>query len=186
MSLLYGEADDYKYNNALSGYLLNKEKQRVSNEWLQVYPAKWSQRLADILGENLEINLPPGYSINTIKNFIYDNMQGIVTPRNFWNNAEDFTERAIAYGLIHQGNLVSTSFSSFLVERYLEIGIESLERYRSKGLASYACSLLIDYCIEHELEPVWACRSDNHGSYGLALRLGFEPFLSIPYYKLVV
>jgi hypothetical protein len=34
------------------------------------------------------------------------------------------------------------------------------------------------------LEPVWACRLENDGSYKLAQKLGFEPVLEIPYYRL--
>lgn len=129
--------------------------------------------------------LPPNYTVNTVKDYIYENMQGSVIPRCFWDNAEDFNNRGIAYCLIHQGEMASTSFSSFLVDRYLEIGIETLEKHRGKGLALYVCSLLIDYCIKHGFEPVWACRSDNAGSFRLAQSLGFEPSLSVPYYKLV-
>lgn len=220
MSLLFGQTDHPKFNEALTNYLLNKDKKRVKPEWLQVYPSDWSQRLEEILGHHLvrnnqhviddeekvveytrvnfkfnlsrynefkkKKNLPPNFSINTKKDYIFENMQGAVVPRNFWDNAEDFIQRAIAYGLIQNEKIISTSFSSFLVERDLEIGIETLEGYRGQGLAFYACSLLIDYCLEHGFEPVWACREDNHGSYGLALSLGFKPAVSIPYYKLVV
>lgn len=131
------------------------------------------------------IHLPPDYELTTEKKVIYENMPGSVVPRHFWNNAQDFADRARAFALIHQGEIISTAFSSFLIDRYLEIGIETVELYRGRGYASHLCSLLIDDCIRHGFEPVWACRSDNAGSYGLAVSLGFEPAISIPYYKLV-
>jgi RimJ/RimL family protein N-acetyltransferase len=59
-----------------------------------------------------------------------------------------------------------------------------VEQYRGKGLALHACSALIDYCLEYNYEPVWACRLENYASYKLAQKLGFDPVLYMPYYKL--
>lgn len=132
-----------------------------------------------------KFHLSPNHKVNTNNHYIYENMQGNVIPRYFWNN-KDFADRAVAFSLIYQGEIVSTAFSSFLIDGYLEIGIETIEKYRGKGYAAYVCSLLIEYCIEQGFEPVWACRLDNSGSYRLAMSLGFEPLIAIPYYKLVV
>jgi L-amino acid N-acyltransferase YncA len=82
--------------------------------------------------------------------------------------------------------LVSTAFSSFIHDHQLEIGIETSENSRGKKFAMVVCSSLIDYCLENNYEPIWACRAENIGSYKLAVTLGFEPIVSIPYYKLNV
>jgi hypothetical protein len=52
------------------------------------------------------------------------------------------------------------------------------------GFAEYTCSALIDYCIENNYEPVWACHLENIGSYKLAQKIGFTPSALIPYYRL--
>jgi RimJ/RimL family protein N-acetyltransferase len=68
----------------------------------------------------------------------------------------------------------------------LEIGIETLEKFRGMGFAYHASAALIDHCIENGLEPVWACRLENQGSYYLAQKLGFVPSRMMPYYQLMV
>jgi len=117
---------------------------------------------------------------------MYENIQGSVIPQYFWRDADHFYNRGVGYTLIYDKKLVSTAFSSFIHDHKLEIGIETSENYQSKKFAMYVCSSLIDYCLENNYEPIWACRAENIGSYKLAYKLGFEPTISIPYYKLNV
>lgn len=69
-------------------------------------------------------------------------------------------------------------------DNQLEFGIETVDGFRGKGFAFHTASSLIDYCLENNYEPVWACRLENTGSYKLAEKLGFEPTVTLPYYKL--
>ncbi|HBX52934.1 MAG: GNAT family N-acetyltransferase [Bacteroidetes bacterium RIFOXYA12_FULL_35_11] len=115
---------------------------------------------------------------------IFDKMKGSVVPQYFWNNASDFFKNGIGFSLYYKSQLASTAYSAFIQDNKLEIGIETVEGFRGLGLAQYACSALINYCIENNYEPIWACRLENIGSYKLALKLGFMPVKKIPYYKL--
>lgn len=115
---------------------------------------------------------------------IFTNMQGSVVPANFWNNADDFLNNGIGFSVFVDGKLASTAYTSFIIGQQLELGIETVEAFRGKGLAWFACAALIDYCIAHNYEPVWACRLENIGSYKLAQSLGFDEQLRLPYYKL--
>jgi GNAT superfamily N-acetyltransferase len=116
--------------------------------------------------------------------FIYSTMRGSVVPSVFWGTADGFVERGIAFGVTYRGELASVAFASFVLERHLELGIETVERFRGRGLALHACSALIEFCLERHLEPVWACRLGNGASYRLAMRLGFDPIRRLPYYRL--
>lgn len=219
MSLLYGETCNDKFNDRLLDYLVNRNQKRVRHEWLQVYPAMWSEQLKQMLGTRLikhepwaiddgtkvlqytrvnfqfninkylerkdELKVPKGFDVSTEAGHIYEGMPGTVVPLFFWNNAAEFVSRGVAFSLIRAGEIAATAFSSYLIEPQLEIGIETVAKYRDQGLAASVCSLLIDYCLEHNFEPVWACRLDNVGSFRLAQRLGFEPSVTVPYYKLV-
>jgi len=78
----------------------------------------------------------------------------------------------------------ATSYSSFIRDDMLELGIETVESFRGKGLAQHVCSALIDYCVKNNYEPIWACRKENIGSYKLAQKLDFEPTKEILYYRL--
>lgn len=115
---------------------------------------------------------------------IFDNMQGSVVPKYFWDSKEDFLKNGIGFSLLYNSQLASTAYSSYFHDDKLEMGIETVEKYRKMGFAEIVCCALIDYCIENEYEPVWSCRLENAGSYKLAQKLGFEPALQTPYYRL--
>jgi len=116
---------------------------------------------------------------------MFENMQGSVVPKHFWNNAESFFNQGVGFSLIYKDILVSTAYSAFIHDNKLELGIETLEAYRGKGFALFTCSSLIDYCLDNDYEPIWSCRLENTGSFILAQKLGFEPTIYIPYYRLI-
>jgi hypothetical protein len=124
------------------------------------------------------------YKIVRTDKTIFNNMKGSVVPMNFWENAEHFYNNGIGFSLFYENKLASTAYSAYVHDDFLEIGIETLDEYRGKGLAQYSCSALIDYCLQNSLEPVWSCRLENTGSYKLAQKLGFEPILKRSYYRL--
>jgi hypothetical protein len=115
---------------------------------------------------------------------MYENMPGSVIPRYFWKDAQQFLNRGIGFSLLHEGEVASTAFSAFIFDNMLEIGIETAKEQVGKGFALQTCSALIDYCMENKLEPIWGCKLENQGSFKLAQKLGFEPTLYIPFYKL--
>ena len=115
---------------------------------------------------------------------MFENMQGSVVPKYFWNNAKDFSSQGIGFSLIYNNRLASTAYSAFIRGNKLEIGIETIETFRGKGFALYTCSALIDYCLGNDFEPIWSCRLENTGSFVLAQKLGFETTIYIPYYRL--
>jgi hypothetical protein len=115
---------------------------------------------------------------------IYDQMNGSVVPRAFWNSSGDFIKKGVSFSLYYNNQLAATSFSSFVAPGKLELGIETLPEFRGLGLAEKVCAALIDYCIDKNLEPIWACRLENIGSYKLAKKLGFVPVIELPYYRL--
>lgn len=115
---------------------------------------------------------------------IFENMQGSVIPGRFWDNVTDFSKQAVAYSVLVGDKVAATAFSAFIISDQLEIGIETSEAYRGKGYALTVCSALIDYCLEHDYEPVWGCKLENAASYLLAQKLGFEPTIYWPFYRL--
>lgn len=115
---------------------------------------------------------------------IFRDMKGSVVPMYFWENEDDFLKNGIGFSLFYKNKLASTAYSSFIHDTKLELGIETVEGFRGKGFAEQTCSTLIDYCVDNNFEPVWACRLENIGSYKLAKKIGFEPSAEIPYYRL--
>lgn len=128
--------------------------------------------------------IPSGVSVVRSGREVYETMPGSVVPAYFWKDADDFLENGVGFSVFFNGELASTAYSAFIQGSKLEIGIETVEKFRGKGFARLACAALIGYCIGHRYEPVWACRLENTGSYLLAQQLGFSPSLEIPYYRL--
>jgi len=116
----------------------------------------------------------------------FNEMEGSVIPSNFWDNVNDFCENGVGFSIYRNGKLAATAYSAFIFDRELELGIETIPRFRGKGLAKYVCSVLIDYCVENNYEPIWSCKYENMPSYNLAKKLGFEPTISLPFYRLII
>jgi hypothetical protein len=124
------------------------------------------------------------YQIVPTDRQLFHQMKGSVIPACFWDNADDFCKKGIGFSLLIDNRLASTAYSACLENNKLEIGIETLQEFRGMGLAQYTCSRIIDYCLEKKYEPVWSCRMENTGSYNLAQKIGFEPTLKVPFYRL--
>lgn len=129
-------------------------------------------------------NINKELSIVRTNTKVFTEMSGSVVPSNFWDSAEDFSKNGIGFSLFTNNKLATTAYSAYIHDDELELGMETIPEFRGKGFAQYTCSALIDYCIENNFEPIWACRLENIGSYKLAVKLGFEPALTLPYYRL--
>lgn len=209
MSLLLGEFSKEFYQH-LYEYILNSTGKRNKVEWMQAYPDDWHTPLKKTIKNNenkplyqIEVDTRVNFKFNITKyieskqSYTDDNikilktniddfgkMTGSVIPKYFWNTPNNFINDGIGYSLYYQNTLASIAFSSIVNDNCLELGIETQEQFRGKNFAYKACSALIDHCLERGLEPVWACRRTNIGSYKLAKKLGFEELLTTPYYKL--
>lgn len=116
---------------------------------------------------------------------MFESIQGHVVPKYFWKDAKQFAREGKAFSFITDGMPVSTAFSAFVAPGILELGIETMDGYRGNGYAEQVCRALIEHCLENHLEPVWSCRLENTGSFNMARKLGFEPTIYVPFYKLV-
>ena len=114
----------------------------------------------------------------------FENMPGTVVARYFWRDTTHFIRNGVGFSLIYNGKPACTAFSAFIREGQLELGIETAQPFRGKGFALACCAALIDYCLEKGYEPVWSCRHENTGSFLLAQKLGFEPILFTPFYRM--
>jgi GNAT superfamily N-acetyltransferase len=197
MSLLFGEAGNREFNAALLASLRTRPPR-----WIQAYPFAWDPVLAELFRSDPGIGIefdrrvnfrfrregfvpaPSGDEIRAIGGEHFAALEGSVVPPVFWAGAAEFAARGAGFEVLHRGQPVCQAFSATIIGRKLELGIETRGDFRGKGLARRACSRLIEYCLEHGFEPVWACRAGNVGSVRLAESLGFEAVREIPYYCL--
>lgn len=204
MSLLFGQTSNDNFNSQFLDYAFNTYKVRNKHEWLQAYPDSWNRKLT-ILFNDKRINnytrvnfkfdkevyleskskiFKNDYKLVRTDMEMYEKIEGVVVPKNFWNNAEQFFNHGVGFSLIFQNRLASTAYSAFIHDKQLELGIETLEEYRGREFAVHACSALIDYCLDNDYEPIWSCQLENTGSFKLAQKLGFKPTLCTPYFRL--
>ena len=123
-------------------------------------------------------------SIRALDKDIFQQLAGKVAPQHFWKNADDFIKFGKGYSLVLDDQVASSAYSACVDNNILEIGIETKQEHQGKGYAFTLASKLIDYCLDNNLTPVWACRLENTGSYLLAQKLGFTPTKELPYYRL--
>jgi len=182
----YPETWNLKMNKLLKKYLIKSEDaDYLTDEHGIEVNVRVNFKFNKTTFLNLKDKYPPDAVIpirTTDK--IFDNIKGSVIPGRFWDNAGDFIKRAVAFSVLEGDKVAATAFSAFVIGSQLEIGIETTEGFRGKGYATAACSALIDYCLEFDLEPVWGCKLGNTASYLLAQKLGFEPVIYWPFYRL--
>ncbi len=116
----------------------------------------------------------------------FHHLPGTVVPKFFWKSAEQFLKQGVGFSIWFNNELASTAFSAYIDDQRLEIGIESAPQFRGRGFAIEVCSTLINYCLNNGYEPVWACRLENTNSYLLAQKLGFDPVLFLPFYRVKI
>jgi len=220
MSLLFGKTNNLEFNLELRDYLLNSNKHRADDEWLQVYPQQWNKVLAQLCGDKLISNTEIGsaeklscivqntrvnfefdedkfkqavaaqkshlseQTIRVINKDIYQQLNGVVVPKHFWQSADSFIKYGKGFALMVGDTIASTAYSATIDEKILEIGIETNPVFRGNGYAFTICSKIIEYCLVNKLMPVWACKLENTASYLLAQKLGFTVSKELPYYRL--
>jgi hypothetical protein len=198
MALLCGNHESEFFNNSLIGFLNNDSLNNNYAKWLLTYPDDWDKKI-DLFNANIlqiervnfkfnsgtiidKIKIPNDMMLRKINKDIYEKIEGSVVPQSFWNSAEDFLENGIGYVLLKGDELISFCFSSFIVDNKLELGIETVEKYRNKGYSILVAAKMIEFCLNYGFEPVWACRDKNIGSFKLAERVGFSPSSYHRYY----
>ncbi|MGL5085570.1 MAG: GNAT family N-acetyltransferase, partial [Clostridium sp.] len=109
--------------------------------------------------------------------------KGVVVPKYFWN--DNNIDKCQAFIVLNGEEEASIAFSSAIKGNVMEIGVETKEEYRRKGLVTVATKSLIEYCLENGYKPIWACKNENFGSANSANKLGFEKIYEGPYYEIL-
>ena len=229
MSLVCGSACSEPFNGALTAYMLDHARNRLTPELAQAFPDAWHGVLATRLGawllhagdptrqgldlkgvqklgkerviEWVRLNFefdraaflsmpePPlaaGLRLERAGKEVFSPWQGSVMPRFFWDGPEHFGLNAVAFAVFDGNRPLCVAFSAWIVDGFIEIGIETRPEARKRGLGLAACAALIRYGLSKGLVPTWSAHQENRASQVLALRLGFKETRRLPYYGLVV
>ena len=110
-------------------------------------------------------------------------IEGRIVPLSFWNSSEEFLTKGKGYCLTKNDEVAAVAFSAAVSSRQIDIGIETKESHRRKGLAVIVAKKMAEYVLSIGKEPVWDCDAANAGSRATAERAGFEVVLQYAYYK---
>lgn len=119
-------------------------------------------------------SIPNTYEIKAIDKTILDRLQGRIIPSFSWDTSHSFLENGKGFCMIHNNDIVCTSFSSSIGRGVMDIGIETNPNYRGKGLGIITAGEMVSYVLDRGYEPCWMCDAENIGSASIAKKLGFE------------
>lgn len=89
-------------------------------------------------------------------------------------------EGSVAAAVV-DGKIVGSAHTTALTDRYADIGVGTDERWRRRGYATAAASLVARRIQESGRIPVWSCGEDNMASLRVARKLGFKEVSRLAY-----
>lgn len=90
-----------------------------------------------------------------------------------FDSAADFVARGVGYCVEGNGKILAGAYSSLVCSSAIEVSIYVAEDYRRQGMAMLLAARLIEWCLQHGIEPHWDAA--NLESCRLAEKLGYIP-----------
>lgn len=131
-----------------------------------------------------EEELPEGYELREVNAELSTKISGNIVPASFWRSDADFLEKGRGYCIMYGDEIASVAFSAAISSEQVDIGIETAEAHRRKGLAVIAAKKMVAYVKSIHKEPVWDCNVANVGSRRTAENVGFEIMTEHALYKI--
>ena len=120
------------------------------------------------------------------KNFFHVSKQfKLDLNKRFWNSKKNFLRNSFGYCIKKNSEYIATCYCCASYEKFREIDIVTLEKFRNLGLAKVLAYKFILECKKKGLEPRWDCYKNNFASNKLALSLGFKKKLK-PYDFIII
>lgn len=120
-------------------------------------------------------SLPREYELRSIDEELYDKTKVMKwTPNSCGNYSsyEDYQQHALGVAILKDGEPVSVASTYAHYNGGIEVGIDTREDERRKGLASICGAQLILECLKRNLYPSWDAH--NKASLAVAQKLGYE------------
>ncbi len=130
--------------------------------------ADWDRQRLRAFGDAL----PGGMNVHRIESKDARGFEDLAESLVYnFDSLDDFVDRGVGFGIEHEGRFVSGCSSFAISSSSLEVEIQTHPDYRRRGLALATASAMIEYCLDHGLEPCWDAH--NSMSAALATKLGF-------------
>lgn len=146
--------------------------------------ARYRFRLQEpVSGDFSGRSIPAGYELKEVDAKLLEKISGRIVPSLFWSSAEEFLQKGKGYCFVQGGEVAAVAFSAAVSSKQVDIGIETKEAHRRKGLAAIVAQKMVEYVRSIGKEPVWDCDQANAGSKATAEKVGFEVMAEHAYYK---
>ncbi len=120
------------------------------------------------------VSFPDGYTIQEMDAVILPRIMGKITPKFSWSSDEEFLKKGKGFCILHGESIAAWAFTAAVSSKEIDIGVETCSEYQKRGLAAIVASRMIQYILEQNKTPVWACHAQNTASQALAKKIGFE------------
>jgi RimJ/RimL family protein N-acetyltransferase len=172
---------------------------------LRLLSSKWDQKLPFVLrhaqlrrgcymflshqkavGTDWIERMPLGFTLERIdENFLYSprykNVEFVVREiLQMWPSIDRFITFGFGFSLVTKDRVACFCTSEYVSKDKCGIGIETLQEYRNKGLATVAASALVQHCQHKGITPYWECNVENLASKRAAAKVGFVKELTYP------
>ena len=122
--------------------------------------------------ENLEY-------IKIDKNFLeksnFKNIQYVRAEVDWmWPSRDRFHEDGFGYAAVLMENIVCWCTAEYFSDTKCGIGIETIQMYQNKGIATETTARFVDFCLHENITPHWECDTRNTASIRVAEKVGFK------------
>ena len=101
-------------------------------------------------------------------------IQGRIVPAFSWDSSDAFLKNGFGYVAMDGDKYAAVAFSAAVSSEEVDIGVETNEAYRNRGLAKILARYMIREISADGKTPVWAHAAGNTASMKTALGVGFK------------
>jgi RimJ/RimL family protein N-acetyltransferase len=167
-------------------------------QWLDVHPEAWEARLPEVLRDrpvarvprrhyvctevrhDWRARLPEGYEVRAIDGALLAD-PALHVPEHIrrwietnWGSHETFLRLGFGQCVLWGSEVVSWSVCDCVSGDECEIGIQTADAHRRRGLAAATAAAAVECALSKGYRAVgWHCDEDNVGSWKTAERVGF-------------
>ena len=91
-----------------------------------------------------------------------------------WSSLERFREKGFGVAAVVNASIVCWCTAEYVSENKCGIGIEVIDEFQNKGIATSTAAHFLEYCLNQNIVAHWECDKDNIGSVRVAEKVGFE------------
>jgi hypothetical protein len=99
-----------------------------------------------------------------------------------WGSVEAFLRGGFGYCMANDREVVCWCTAEYVSPGWCGIGIETIEAYQRRGLATATATAFLVHCAAHGIQPHWDCWATNTPSVRVAEKVGLEPVDSYDVY----